>query len=196
MKAVLGSLQDSFIRGVLFLAPVFVFGLLISKALGLVRGVVEPFTRTGPLAELRMPGLITAGVLVVICLLAGLLSRSRGARRVTEWLESKVLHHIPGYAYMKGMGEGMAGVGGVSSYQPVLARIEDSWQLGFIVETIEPGQYAVYVPGAPSPWSGAVYFMAEDRIRRVDLRLADVQNCLKNIGIGSTALLRGKLQYP
>jgi uncharacterized membrane protein len=194
MKAMFGSVQDILVRGVFLLVPIMVFVMLIAKALGVLRGLVAPLAgEMGPLAGIPAPALLATVVLVLICFLAGLVSKTRGARGLVEWLESTVLARIPGYTYMKGMGESVAGVEGGPAYQPVLARIEDAWQFGFIVETIEPGQYAVYVPGAPSPWSGSVYFMAEDRIRRVDLRIGDVQGCLKRLGIGSSTLLKGKL---
>lgn len=194
MKGTTGSFQDTLVKGIFLLAPIMVFGMLIAKAIGLLRALVAPLTGDmGPLAGIPAPALLSAVVLVLICYLAGLVSQSRAARGVTTWLESTVLKHIPGYVYVKGMGESIVGVEGGTTYQPVLARIEDSWQLGFIVETIEDGQYAVYVPGAPSPWSGAVYFMAEDRIRKLDMRVAEVQGCLKRLGVGSAEFLKGKL---
>jgi len=196
MQAVLGSVRATMIRGLFLLVPIMVFGLLIAKALSMLRGVVEPLAGAmGPLAGIPMPNLLAVVVLVVMCFIAGLVAKAPWSQRITQWMETTVLAKIPGYTYMKGMGESVAGVEGATAYQPVLARIEDSWQLGFIVETIEPGQYAVYVPGAPSPWSGAVYFMAESRIKRLDMKIGDVQGCLKRIGIGSTGLLRGKLGW-
>jgi len=194
MKTTFKWIGDSLINGVFVLAPVMVLGLLIAKAAGAIRGMVEPFAhRMGPLAGIPAPGLIASVLLVLICFLLGMYSKAVGSRKVVGWLESTVLDRIPGYAYMRGMGESMAGLHGKTAYHTVLARIEDAWQLGFIVETIEAGQYAVYVPGAPNPWSGSVYFMAEDRIRRIDMGLAEALGCLKRLGVGSSALLRGKL---
>jgi len=196
MQAVFGSVRATMIRGVFLLVPIMVFGLLIAKILSVLQGVVEPLSgKMGPLAGIPMPKLLAVLALLVICFVAGLVAKAPWSLRMTKWLESTVLTKIPGYAYMKGMGESVAGVEGATVYQPVLARIEDSWQLGFIVETIEPGQYAVYVPGAPSPWSGAVYFMAESRIKRLDMKIGDVQGCLKRLGIGSSAFLQGKLSW-
>jgi uncharacterized membrane protein len=184
------------IRGLFLLVPVMVFGMLIAKVLSVFRGLVEPLAgEMGPLAGIPMPSLLAVVALLVICFVAGLVAKAPWSQRMTKWMESTVLARIPGYTYMKGMGESVAGVEGATAYQPVLARIEDSWQLGFIVETIEPGQYAVYVPGAPSPWSGAVYFMAESRIKKIDLKIGDVQGCLKRLGIGSSGLLQGKLSW-
>jgi len=194
MKAVLVFVRDSLVRGVFLLVPIVVLGMLIQKVFDVMQKLVAPVAhRLGALTGIATPALLAIVLLVLICFLAGLLSRNAKSKVVIGWLESTVLVHIPGYAYMKGMGENMAGVESLTSYQPVLARIEDSWQIGFVVETIEAGQHAVYVPGAPNPWSGSVYFMAEDRIRRIDVRLAEAQGCLKRLGIGSGALLRGKL---
>ena len=196
MKGVLGKIQATVVKGVFLLVPLMVFGMLVAKALGMLRRVVEPFVGPTPsLAGVPTAMLIAVLALFLLCFLAGLAAGTRWAGSIIRWMESTVLMRLPGYAYMKGMGETVAGVQGGSVYEPVLARIEDSWQLGFIVETIEPGQYAVYVPGAPSPWSGAVYFMAEDRIKRVDMRIGDVQGCMKRLGIGSSELLRGKLAF-
>jgi len=194
MSAALKSFQETLVRGIFLLVPLMVFGMLVAKALGLLRTLLAPLaSRVGEVPGIPMPVLLSIVVLVLIIYAAGLISKSRGARGLIGWMESAVLSRIPGYTYMKGMTEHVAGVEGGPRYEPVLARIEDAWQLGFIVETIEAGQYAVYVPGAPNPWSGSVYFMAEDRVKRVDMRLGDVQGCLKRLGIGSAALLRGKL---
>jgi uncharacterized membrane protein len=38
----------------------------------------------------------------------------------------------------------------------VLARIEDSWQIAFLVERLEGGHVAVFMPGVPNPLSGSV----------------------------------------
>ena len=196
MQAVLGSVRATMVRGVFLLVPIMVFGLLIAKVLSVLQGVVEPLSgEMGPLAGIPMPKLLAVVVLLVLCFVAGMVAKAPWSQQMTKWMESTVLTKIPGYAYMKGMGESMAGVEGATAYQPVLARIEDSWQLGFIVETIEPGQYAVYVPGAPNPWSGSVYFMAESRIKRIDMKIGDVQGCLKRLGIGSTGLLKGQLSW-
>ena len=195
MSGVIRSFRDTLVRGILWLVPVMLFGMLVAKAIGMLRQVVAPIAEPlGTLGGVSAPALVAVLLLVVVCLLAGLIARTRGALGITNWLERTVLTRIPGYSYVKGMGESMAGVEGATAYQPVLARIEDAWQLGIIVETIEPGQYAVFVPGAPNPWSGSVYFMAEDRVRKLEMTFGQMQGCLKRLGIGSGPLLRGHLR--
>jgi uncharacterized membrane protein len=81
-------------------------------------------------------------------------------------------------------------------YEGYAARIEDARQLTFLIERLESGHVAVFVPGTPSPQSGSVYFMAEDRIKPVNIPPASALKCLRCRGVGSNALLRGQLDYP
>jgi uncharacterized membrane protein len=73
----------------------------------------------------------------------------------------------------------------------VLAQIEDAWQIAFLVERLEGGHMAVFVPGAPNPLSGSVYFMTQDRIKAVDIPASVAMKCLRRVGAGSNALLQG-----
>ena len=196
MGSIMGFLKDTIRGGVFFLIPFTVVLALVGKAMSLVHGITGPIAARIPvdaLGGIPMPRLIAIVVLALICMLAGLFAKTAPGRAAVRWLESTLLIHIPGYAYMKSMGENMAGVEGAPSQTPVLARIEDSWQIGFIVDEIEPGQYAVFVPGAPSPWSGSLYVMAEERIRRLDLTIPQAQTCLERLGVGSGELLKGRL---
>jgi uncharacterized membrane protein len=61
---------------------------------------------------------------------------------------------------------------------------------GFLVERLENGSVAVFIPGAPNPYSGAVYFMTADRVRPAAVPPAAAMKCLKRLGAGSNALLR------
>ena len=63
----------------------------------------------------------------------------------------------------------------------------------FVLEVHPDGHRTVFVPGAPSPLSGAVYFLPEDRVRLLDVPVAPVMKALRGLGIGSAALLEGRL---
>jgi hypothetical protein len=89
----------------------------------------------------------------------------------------------------------MLGVEKQTGQQVVLARIEDAWQIAFLVERLEGGHVAVFVPGAPNPLSGSVYFMTQDRIKAVDIPASGAMKCLRRVGAGSKALLRGLLTF-
>ncbi|MGH7493974.1 MAG: hypothetical protein ACREOO_16475 [bacterium] len=72
---------------------------------------------------------------------------------------------------------------------PLAAHIPFTSPLGLE----KPKLLAIFVPGASSPWSGAVYFMTEDRIKPLDVPLKSALNCVKRLGMGSKAMMQGRL---
>jgi uncharacterized membrane protein len=73
----------------------------------------------------------------------------------------------------------------------VLARFDDASQIGFRIEVLETGLVVVFVPGAPNANAGDVYLMNPDRVSPVAVPPARALKCLKRLGAGSNALLRG-----
>ncbi len=94
---------------------------------------------------------------------------------------------------MKRLGSDLVGVEGDGDHQVVLARIEEAWQTGFLMETLENGYHAVFVPDAPRPWSGSVYLMTEDRFKRLGVSLPAALKCVRRLGHGSKELFHGQL---
>ena len=94
---------------------------------------------------------------------------------------------------MKSMGESFAGIDIDQGYETVLARFDDGWQIAFMVERIEDGHVAVFIPGAPSPWSGSVFLMTEDRIKPLNIPNKSVLKCIQRLGKGSNSLVQGHI---
>ena len=92
---------------------------------------------------------------------------------------------------LKSTGESIVGVENQEAYPVVLARFDDAWQIGLRIEELQNGLVAVYIPGAPNPLSGSVYFMTSDRVMPAGIPIASTLKCLKGLGGGSNALLRG-----
>ena len=61
------------------------------------------------------------------------------------------------------------------------------------MERLEKDHYAVFVPGAPSIWSGSVYLMTEERFQRINISRAAAMKCLGRLGEGTNVLLAGKI---
>jgi len=196
MKSILHFFRVTIVGGILFLVPVIVLSIVIGKALTIARAVVRPLSEMIPVetvAGVALAKLLAIMTIVIFCLLAGLFAKTAAARKMISWMENALLSNFPGYSLMKGVGESVAGVKSDKPHEAVLARIEDAWQIAFLVERIEGGHVALFVPGAPNPWSGSVYFMTEDRIKPLNVPVMSALNCLKRLGIGSNALLKGRL---
>jgi uncharacterized membrane protein len=196
MKSVFHFLKATLLGGIVFLIPMIVLIVVLGKAFEVSRKVVAPLSEriaVESVGGIETPRLLAIAIIVFSCFLAGLLARTNLARQFVRWLESTFLSHLPGYSFMKSLGESMVGMEKEQTLEVVLARIEDAWQIAFLVERIEGGHVALYVPGAPGPWSGCVYFMSDHRIKPLDVPLKSALKCVKSLGMGSNALLRGQL---
>ena len=193
MRRILQFLRLTLVGGILFLVPFVALLFFIGKALAIAHKLTDPLAARIPVHSvigLRTPMLLASAVLVLSCFLVGLFARTALAQKVIDWLETAVLSNVPGYVFLKSMSESFLSAETGAVYQVVLARIEDAWQLGLLIERLDGGHVAVFVPGAPNPSSGSVYFMSEDRIRPTNIPALAAFKCLKRLGVGSNALLR------
>jgi uncharacterized membrane protein len=199
MKRILKFTRTSLVGGILFLLPIIVVAIIGGKALAIAHKIVGPLAAHLPedsVFGLDMPRLLAIGLLVLFCFLAGVFARTALAQKAINWLETTVLSNLPGYEFIKSLSGNLLGDERQPQYPVVLARIEDAWQLAFLVERMEAGHVAVFVPGAPSPQSGSVYFMTEDRIRLLDIPSPAATKCLKRYGLGANALFGSRLVPP
>jgi uncharacterized membrane protein len=196
MKATLRFLKTTLAGGLLFLMPFIILIVILEKALGLAQRIVVPLAAQIPvksLIGLETPKLLALALVVLFCALAGLFARTTIARWLVNRLETEVLANLPGYEFIKAMFASTVGVDPEQAQEVVLARIEDAWQVAFLIERLEPDHVAVFIPGAPNPQSGAVYFMTTDRIKPTNLPPARVLKCLRRVGVGANQMLTGLL---
>ena len=185
-------LKTTLTGGIVFLLPVSVLLLILGKMHEVMVKLAAPLARWLPVdtvAGIAKADLLAIIAVVVLCFVAGLLSRSRLASRLVESLESRVLHSIPGYAFIKGLTGGLAGGNDEDNLSPVLARFDDAWQVAFRVEDLSDGRVVLFVPGAPDPWSGSIVIMSEGRVQSLDHTMAAVVRNLRALGRRSSELL-------
>ena len=193
LKPKLKFLRTTLVGGLLFLVPIMVLAVLFEKAVTIARQVIEPLAEHLPFQSilgLRAPMLLAVGLVLLFCFLAGFFARTMLARKFIDGLESTVLSNVPGYEFLKRMGESMLGVEKEGTYPAVIVNFDDNSQIGFHVETLESGVAVVFIPGAPDAHSGEVYLMSPDRITPINMPLSVTLKCLKRLGAGSGALLR------
>ena len=192
MPGFLKFLRSTLVAGILFLLPLILVIAILEKALEIAAKVVTPLARMLPVHSvigLSTPIFLAIGLLLGLCLLCGLVGRTRAAGRLVAWLEGGVLSSVPGYAFIRDMGQSMLGITPQHEQQAVLVRFDNSWQIAFLMERLADGRAAVFVPNAPSPWSGSVHIMAEDRVANISRPPAAALKCLQRLGDGSGALL-------
>lgn len=189
-------IKTTIVGGLIFLIPIIVLIIIFGKALGITKKIVGPLANLivfETVAGIGVATLLAVFVIVLFCFLTGLLAKTELAKKIINWLESTFLSNIPGYTFMKSMGKSFAGIDMDKGYETVLARFDDGWQIAFMVERIEDGHVAVFIPGAPSPWSGSVYLMTEDRIKPLNMPKKSVLKCIQRLGKVSNSLVQGHI---
>jgi uncharacterized membrane protein len=192
MKSLTAFLKTTIVGGALYLVPIVVILVVLGKLHGVTSKLVAPMAHELELHDVggvNAARLLAIVAVVLVCFLAGLFARTAVAQQLVGWLERAILSNLPGYSLVSTLGAEITGTSDArSSMQVVLARIEDSWQLGLLVERIDETHSAVFVPGAPDPKSGSVYLMTNDRFKAVDMPIPAAMKCIKGLGLGSKAL--------
>ena len=193
MKKIFDFVKAMVIGGVLFFIPLIILIVILQKAFQIAAALVMPIIKLLNVTHIFGIGveiIVAIAIILFILYLGGLISKTSRAKKAVKKIEDALLSKVPGYDMIKNMGESFVGFEGNTSISTVLARIEDAWQYGFLIEEIEGEQYAVYVPGAPNPMSGSVYILEKTRIKKTNIPLQAAMKSLRGLGIGSNELLR------
>jgi uncharacterized membrane protein len=197
MKGRFRFLKTTVIGGIVFLVPLIIIIAIIGKALEIMKKVAEPLSALIPIesvGDIAIVNLIAVALIALVCFLAGLAARTVTAGKLVDFLESRILPHIPAYAFVKGMTASVADAEDGRGMTAVLARLDDYSQVAFEIERVDGGNVIVYLPGAPNPWSGSVCIMTEDRIQPIEATMMSAAQNIRHLGRGSSELLRHKLQ--
>jgi uncharacterized membrane protein len=194
MKRLIQILRATVVGGVLFLAPFVVLIIILGKAQKIMRAVLAPVAERIPIESvigLETPKILAAIVLVLICFFAGLFARTSTAKKLVSWLETVLLSNLPGYSFIKNLGGEIAETTPTQSHKAVLVRFDDAWQIGFLVESIAAGRVVVFIPDAPSPWTGGIFILDDDRVTPLEVTSLAAIKCVQRLGAGTGALVKG-----
>lgn len=193
MQALKRFLKTTIVGGLLFLVPVILLLVILGHAMRLVGKVAAPIAAKFPVHEIAgvaFASVVAALVLLLLAFIAGLVARTDTGRAAMRWFEESMLGGLPQYRMMKSMAEGLAQVENASGIRPALVSIEGGWQIGYVLEEMRAGWTAVFLPQAPTPMSGNVMYMPSDRVRPLDMPIAEAMLLVKRLGVGSADALR------
>jgi uncharacterized membrane protein len=197
MAAISRFLRMTILGGAFFLMPIVVIVYLLNKAIDLARRGLKPVAQIIPdqlVSGTTMETIMAVGLIVLLCFLAGLFARTLMAQKFTSKLESAMLSKVPAYDYLKQAGSSMMGLGEMAEHPVVLAQLGDVWRLGVQTDIVQEGLAAVFILNSPNTFSGSVFFVARDRVQRLDVSLARALRCLERCGVGGGSLL-GDLSF-
>ena len=196
MDRMLRILKATLLGGLLFMVPVILVLVVLRHGVEMTKKVVSPvvaaYAPARTVAGVTVVTLAAVGFLVLIALGLGVFAQTRFGRHARDWMEDTILGRVPGYAILKGVVGDTVGMdtGGIV---PALAWVEESWVYAFVMEVHPDGQRTVFIPAAPSPLTGAIYFLPEDRVRLLDAPPAAVMKAIHRLGQGSAAIVAGRL---
>jgi uncharacterized membrane protein len=187
-------LRATIVGGLLFLLPLILVALLLGHAIHLAGAVTQPVANLLTLDRVIGPAgekaLAVAG-LVAVALIAGLFASTGLGRRLTRRVEHSLLGGLPQYQMMKSMAEGLAKVEQGDGVTPALVNVEEAWQIAYLIEPLANGWLTVFLPQAPTPMSGNIMYLPAERVRRLDITMAQAMLIVKHLGVGSAAALAG-----
>ncbi|ANE53405.1 hypothetical protein SY85_09975 [Flavisolibacter tropicus] len=192
MKKIYPIIRTTIAGGFLFLLPLVVLILIFRKASGLLQTLLHPLLK--PIEDITFIGvalynLIAVILLLAICFIAGLLAKTKPATNLINHLEVSILGLIPGYNVLKNQTHSIVGFED-QTLDVVLARVDDGWQLSFLIEKVHDDLYTVFIPNAPTPFSGSVYHLESDKIIKTTITKKQAIICIRQFGLGSALLLK------
>ena len=191
MKTIAQFVRTTIVGGLFFLAPIVVLIVILAKALDYAKKGLNAVVFHIPAASDLSAGVATVlavALVALVCFVAGLVARTVTAQRVIDALESSVLSKIPAYDYLKQESASALGVDEIAELPVVFVPMEGGWQLGVQTEALSDGLVSIFVPGAPDPHSGSVFFFSADTVRPAGIKLVAALNCLRRCGAGASAI--------
>jgi uncharacterized membrane protein len=182
------SFAQTLLAGVLFVLPVYLAIMLLAKAMKSLAGFVRPLAHLLPRwfpAETVLSFLFAAA----LCFLVGVSLRTRLGQATRTRVENALFQKIPGYTMFRSMTRQMVGDSPENTWKPALAEIEEALVPAFIVEELNDGRLAVFVPSVPTPLAGAIYILTAARVHPVDVPFTKAIKIITRWGSGSSELV-------
>jgi hypothetical protein len=84
------------------------------------------FIPVDTVAGFALANFIAWGLIVAVCFLAGLAAKRPLTRRMVAAIETRMLSKVPGYAFVKGVAQGLEDDGESAAMRPVFMRLDDA----------------------------------------------------------------------
>jgi uncharacterized membrane protein len=193
-KPFVSFVMTTVIGGLVFLVPVMFLVFILGKAVGFMMVIARPLADWLPVdtvGGVALANLIAVLAVVLVSFLAGLVARHTMAGSFVKNLESKVLLKIPGYAMIKGIKSGFDS-SDTQSMKPVALQLGSAERIALEIEKLPDGRSMVYIPSAPSAWSGVTQILPADQITYLDVPVTKVLELTEKFGHGVDTILQTK----
>jgi len=188
MKKFWKSAGSTFFGGLLVVVPLYLSVLLLLKAMQSLVGLVRPVAMLLP-AWFPAEHALSLLLVIILCFIIGAAVRTPAGRAIRERIEKSLFERIPGYALLRSLTQRIAGKDEERAWKPALVEIEEALVPAFIIEELDDGRFTVFVPSVPTPFAGAVYVLAPERVHPLDVPFTQALQSISRWGSGSKELV-------
>jgi len=187
VKKVWNFVMGRLLAGMIILIPIYLAILLLLKASQSLGALLKPLAKFIP-DILPFETDLSLLLALVACFLVGLAVRTRWGQSLWEKIEAAIFQRVPGYELFRGLMQRLSGSARDQAWRPALAEIEDALVPAFIIEELNDGHLAVFVPSIPTPLAGAVYILVPERVHPLDVPFTKMLSTVSRWGSGSKDL--------
>ena len=189
MKSFLTIVRKQFVAGFLFLIPVFVIFIIITKAWTQLNSIGTKIAAIFGMKSIVGIGgatIMTSLVLLLICILSGWIVRFSFMKRFGSWVERGLAKYIPGYNTYKEMAEEkLQNKTRELPFKSALVMQTGFWQPAYIVEQDVKGNSVVFLPDIPDTTKGHLLLVSQDQVKMIpSLTANQLDDKLKKMGKG------------
>ncbi len=184
-------MKTTILGGFLFLVPLAFIAIVLGKTYQISMMVAGPLDKIIPvssIAGIAFVNILAIVLLLLVCFLAGLVARGGWFTGRIEKLDGFLIDVMPGYAVAKGMIGGVTKEDDIAAVMlPVMVRFDDYDQIAFEIER-DDTQSVIFLPGAPSAWSGSTVVVDIARVRLLNIPVHQAVKLMRVLGRGSLAV--------
>ena len=203
-------LRNSFITGLILIAPLAITIIVLQLLLGWLTGFVSPVVTATNLAQFTgniefLAQLLAVVLLVTVILLIGLLAQWGIADRLSGGF-GRVIGVIPMvrviYASVRQVSNSLTSSG--SRYESVVLAEwprKGTYAIGFVtaespdpVQSITGEAYNVYIPNSPNPTNGHLAMLPDDEVHEIDMSVRRGIRLMVTTGMAETTADLEKLE--
>ena len=190
--------RNTVLVGLVLVIPVGLAILGVAKVAEFLHAVANLFA--GAFLPQRFIGVLVVDIIValffvLLCYLAGLLAGKAWGKKLQGTAEALIIRFFPGFGLVKTYLNSLReGEDWGEKYLPVVVRFDDYEQLAFEMHRTGGDQVLVYLPGAPTPWSGSVVQVSADRVARSPLHFREAVLAIQQLGGQSADTMHAKIK--
>jgi uncharacterized membrane protein len=175
--------------GLLFIIPVGAITFIIAKTITFLYNLSKPITAKLPFRNVGGVGvntLMSVILLLLMCFLAGIFMKTRLAKKITQWLEDRVLVYVPGYSYIRARSTDWFSKGNSDNWKPASIFVDDNEVICFVIDETED-YYSIFLPSAPTPSSGSICVREKNKVTFLPLTVAETVSMIRQLGKGASS---------